>query len=230
MGNSYYKIDEANEVELQLNSVPAWLIKIVLPILLLIVVGLPTLLYFISYPDTELVKIKIIPSNFPIALIDKELEIDTLFFQQGTFVSQGTIVGIATNGKNIISPIEGILHLNYEFESKKIIPVVNPGVNSYVVRGVIPVESIRHIQKGQKVNIDLLSYPAKEFGYISGSINEISSVPLEQRYTLDIILTNELYTSKDIKIDPVNILEGEAKIFVSEKRILVKILEAVKGK
>jgi len=227
MGSSYYKIEEPDDIEVQLNTVPRWLKRIALPLLILIIFGLPSVLFFIPYSNIEIVNVKVIPVN-PSSIIESDgLMIDKKFLNGRTNVTSGELIGRNRAGDSIRSPLTGILHLNFDPNTPNLILVVEPVNTRFIIRGSVPLGSSSLIKVGQKVEIDLENYPGKEFGYIEGIVQGISESPTDNQYSIDIKAKNSLYTNKGIEIKSGTIMIGKGRIILLEKRILTRIIESI---
>lgn len=231
-----YKVEDSNEVELSLDAVPGWLTKIALPILLILVLGLPLTLHFISYPEVVTADIKIIPSktSFNLANIP-DFKLDVILRKERDSVFQGMVVatGVWSNtGKkdSVRSSVDGVLHMIYDMASEKKVPIVVPTDNSYAVRGAIPIENRKYIDSEQKIFIDLKKFPSEEFGVLVGRINGLSSVPFNSIFTFDVKLESGLLSTENILLEANDVLEGQAKIFTKEKSVLERIINSLSPK
>lgn len=83
------------------------------------------------------------------------------------------------------------------------------------------------VKPGQKVSIELASFPALEFGKLEGSVKAISLIPGQQGYMLDVTLPQKLITTygKLLPFSP-NLL-GTAKIVTQEKRLFERFLDKI---
>lgn len=86
---------------------------------------------------------------------------------------------------------------------------------------------IGKIQPGQRVDIELASYPAMEYGQLVGQVGAISLVPGEQGYLIDVTLPTELTTThgKTLPFSPN--LTGNARVITAEKRLFERFLEKI---
>lgn len=77
---------------------------------------------------------------------------------------------------------------------------------------------------GQNVEFELSSYPAFEFGKLTGTVKSISLVPGIEGYVVDISLPNNLITSYGYQVIYTPNLKGKAKIITQKKRLLERFL------
>lgn len=83
------------------------------------------------------------------------------------------------------------------------------------------------IETGQRVDIELASFPAVEYGQLVGKVKSISLVPGEQGYLVDVSLPEELMTTygKQLPFSP-NLI-GNAKVITAEKRLFERFLAKI---
>jgi HlyD family secretion protein len=83
------------------------------------------------------------------------------------------------------------------------------------------------IEVGQRVDIELVRFPAIEYGQLVGRVKSISLVPGEQGYLVDISLPNELTTTYDRTLPFTPNLIGNAKVITKEKRLLERFFDNI---
>ncbi len=83
------------------------------------------------------------------------------------------------------------------------------------------------IETGQRVDIELASFPAVEYGQLVGKVKSISLVPGKQGYLVDVSLPEKLMTTygKQLPFSP-NLI-GNAKVLTSEKRLFERFLAKI---
>jgi HlyD family secretion protein len=84
------------------------------------------------------------------------------------------------------------------------------------------------VKIGQKVNIQFTNYPENEFGIVWGEIRNISLVPVESNYTLEITLPNGLMTTyrKELKFSQE--MQATADIITDDMRLIERLFMPVK--
>lgn len=103
---------------------------------------------------------------------------------------------------------------------------VVPFSNEIIVKIKAPLTAIGKLKEKQQVLIELLAYPAAEFGYLESKVDNISLIPNEENlYLIEAILPQELLTtySKEIPFKPE--LQATASIITDKKRISDRIFE-----
>lgn len=83
------------------------------------------------------------------------------------------------------------------------------------------------IQHNQRVSVELSSYPALEFGKVLGVVENVSGVPDQKGYSVDIALPQNLVTSygKALKFSP-NMV-GTARIITQDRRLLERFFDKI---
>lgn len=136
------------------------------------------------------------------------------------------------NNYLLISPIEGKIAFlqpwkkNQNVEMNENMFVVIPkGLVQPVGKALLPMEGSGKVEVGQRVIIRLSAFPEQEFGFIKGIVASISPVPdSENRYVLEISLTNGLKTTYGKKLPPVKTMTGTATIVTKERSLLKRLL------
>ncbi len=81
------------------------------------------------------------------------------------------------------------------------------------------------VAPGQVVNIHLHNFPDKEFGILKGVVISIADIPnKENKYEVEIELTNGLHTTYNKTVTFSQKMTGSADIITKEKRIISKII------
>ena len=85
------------------------------------------------------------------------------------------------------------------------------------------------IKAGQKVMIKVESYPSSEFGYLTGIVSHISSIPNRRdSFTVKVDLLKGLKTNYDKEIFFRNNLSAQAEIITDDRRLLDRFLGQLK--
>ena len=88
----------------------------------------------------------------------------------------------------------------------------------------LPLKNSGKVAHGQKVLILLDNYPFQEFGSLSGQIEQMSLVPQDTFYALDVSLPPNLTTNYQYVIPFRQELRGQAEIITEDMRLLERIL------
>ncbi len=85
----------------------------------------------------------------------------------------------------------------------------------------LPAHGIGKVKKGQEARIRLENYPAQEFGYLIGLVQNVAKVPDKKGfYQVDILFNNGLKTSEDIQLSTHSQMSGTAEIILAEKHLI----------
>ena len=133
----------------------------------------------------------------------------------------------------ILAPINGQISFsqfwsaNQHIEAGDVILTVANKTKNIIGKIQIDHTGVGKIELGQRVDIELNSYPAVEYGRLVGRIKSISQVPGKQGYLVDVSLPTELLTTygKHLPFSPN--LTGSAKVITQEKRLFERFLEKI---
>ena len=83
------------------------------------------------------------------------------------------------------------------------------------------------VSVGQRVNIEIISFPAVEYGYIEGNVNSISLIPGSDGYMVDITIPNDLITTTKKSLPFIPNANGNAQIITQEKRLIQRFFDKI---
>ena len=115
------------------------------------------------------------------------------------------------------------IHENQFLNSNQFPFAIIPDDENYIGIVSIKVHNSGKVKIGQKVNIELFDYPSIEFGKLSGTVEDISSVPNENIYRLEINLPKELITSYNYRVKYKPRMKGAAEIITDDLRLMERI-------
>ncbi len=107
--------------------------------------------------------------------------------------------------------------------------VVVPTIQQYSVRVQIPSYKAGKIKVGQKALIRLNEYPFEEFGVLTASVKDITSVPLDSFYLVHLTLDNGMKTTLSKTIEARPLVSGAIEIVTRKRNLLQRILEGLYG-
>ena len=114
---------------------------------------------------------------------------------------------------------------------EKIATIVPKDTIQIMGRAVIDMAGIGKVEKGQKVNIKLNSFPYMEYGMLRGTVNNISLVANNEKgYIAEILLTEGMQSSYKEQLKFIQDIEGTAEIITKEERLLSKLINPLKSK
>jgi len=115
---------------------------------------------------------------------------------------------------------------NYQYVGA-LIPlfIVIPKSRGHIVRMSVPTKKSGRLAVGQDVLIFLQDYPYQEFGMLKAQIDDISPVPMDTGYVVDLKLINGLITTKGKEVKSRSEIAGTGQVVMDNKSILNRILE-----
>jgi HlyD family secretion protein len=93
---------------------------------------------------------------------------------------------------------------------------------------LLPVARSGKVKKGQKVNIYLANYPDEEFGIVKGMVEDISLVPVNDHYTLEIALPDGLLTTYKKTLPFSQEMTANAEIITEDMRLIERFVLPLK--
>ncbi len=85
------------------------------------------------------------------------------------------------------------------------------------------------VKKGQQVNIRFENYPYLEYGMVKGIISNVSMVPEDEHYTVEVDLPEGLTTYYGIEIGFNQNMKGDAEILTDKMRLLQRIFNPMRN-
>lgn len=136
----------------------------------------------------------------------------------------------------IKTPINGKITFNKFWSSNQNVKVgdmvftVLPEDSTKVVARVeLGIRGAGKVKVGQRVNIKLDNYPYLEYGMLEGTIQSISKVPEDQKYSLDVDFPNGLVTNYGNELEFAQKIEGDAEIITEDLRLLQRIFNPIRA-
>ena len=139
----------------------------------------------------------------------------------------------------ITAPEEGMIQLNnytaYTYlNSGDTIAVISPSVDStssFELHFKFPGKYINYLHTGQTVYSELTEYPYLEYGSLSATISEISTIPLGDTYFCKARLNNGFQTTYGKKIKPSgNVMAAQARVLIKNESLMQKFLKNLRWK
>ena len=134
-----------------------------------------------------------------------------------------------------ISPIAGkVSFFNYWTSNQNvkatedifsIVPVEKPNL---IAKLILPAQNSGKVKVGQMVNIKLDNYPFTEYGILSGKVKNISLVPNNNSYAVDVELPNGLVTSYNKTLAYKNEMAGAGEIITENRSLLDRVFNRFK--
>jgi multidrug resistance efflux pump len=90
---------------------------------------------------------------------------------------------------------------------------------------LLPVSGAGKVKQGQKVEVRVNNFPDQEFGYLTGSVENVSEIPdKDNHYLVRINFPNGLITNYGRRLPISKQMIGSAEIIVENKRLLERLI------
>jgi len=110
----------------------------------------------------------------------------------------------------------------------KVITIVPEDAGKIIGKMSLSLRRSGKVKVDQRVNIKLDNYPHMEFGMVNGIVRNISLVPADNFYTVEVELPDGLTTFYNINLEFDQEMQGMAEIITEERRLLTRIVEPVR--
>ncbi len=136
----------------------------------------------------------------------------------------------------IKSPIDGKISFanfwskNQQVKKDEIVFSVIPEKQSQIIGRIsLPVKGAGKVSVGQKVNIRFDNFPYMEYGFIRATVKNISLMPNNENYVVEVDMPQDLKTNYDIPLKFSQEMKGSAEIITSDLRLIQRLLNPVKS-
>jgi len=93
----------------------------------------------------------------------------------------------------------------------------------------LPTAGAGKVKIGDQVNIQFDNYPHLQYGMVKGYVNNISKVPDDEYYMVEVELPTGLHTFYGNDIPFSQNMQGQAEILTDDLRILERVLNPIKS-
>jgi len=131
----------------------------------------------------------------------------------------------------LVAPISGTVSFfqlwsNNQFvQSGEGIFTIVPHENSTILGKILmPIKKSGEVKIGQRVNIKLESYPYQEYGFLIGKVSNMSLVPVNDLYAVEVEFPNGFKTTYKKEIAFMQKMNGTAEIIVKDAKLIERIL------
>jgi hypothetical protein len=106
-----------------------------------------------------------------------------------------------------------------------VLPITKP---ISVGRAKLPATGAGKVRIGQKVKTMITNYPATEYGYVSGIVTSVSSIPdKDSNYYLEIAFPQGLLTNYGKVLPQTKEMVGTAEIIIKDKRLIEDFIQPI---
>lgn len=119
---------------------------------------------------------------------------------------------------------------NQQVKKDEIVFSVIPEKQSQIIGRInLPVKGAGKVVVGQNVNIRFENFPYMEYGYVKGQVRNISLMPNNESYVVEVEMPQDLKTNYDIQLKFSQEMKGSAEIITSDLRLIQRIFNPVKS-
>ena len=112
---------------------------------------------------------------------------------------------------------------------EKVVSIVPYDSTNIIGKMLMPIKGSGKVKVGQKVNIKFYNYPYMEFGMVSGEIKNISTVPADNLYSVEVKLPEGLKTNYGIELDFNQKMKGIGEIITDDIRFIVRVIRPIRS-
>jgi HlyD family secretion protein len=103
----------------------------------------------------------------------------------------------------------------------------NPG--ELIGRVELPVRGSGKVKTGLRVNVKFDNYPYMEYGIVKAEVRNISLVPEDNFYILEVSFPDGLVTTYGNHLELQNQISGDAEIITEQLRLIQRIFNPLKS-
>ena len=147
-----------------------------------------------------------------------------------------SLIGLWEQKFVIKAPIDGIVtffniwNVNHNVRvGEKVMTIVPETPSKMHGRMLLPVKGSGKVKPGLDVKIRFSNFPPSEYGVVRGTVGQISLVPEDDHYFVEVSLPDGLTTTyhKDLEFHPE--MKGEAEIITEDVRLLMRVMRPFKA-
>jgi HlyD family secretion protein len=112
---------------------------------------------------------------------------------------------------------------------EKVLTIIPAEAGSMVGKISLPTEGAGKVKVGYQVNIKFDNYPHLQYGMVKGYVSNISKVPDDEFYTVEVELPTGLRTYYDIELAFSQNMQGQAEILTDKMRVLERVLNPIRS-
>ncbi len=136
----------------------------------------------------------------------------------------------------LTAPVDGTVSFNKYWSKTQnvkegdIVMTIIPELSSEITGRVeLPIRGSGKVKVGQKVNVKFDNYPYMEYGMVRAYINNISLVPTNNVYMVELKFPEGLVTNYNVPLELNRELQGSAEIITDDLRLLQRFFNPIKA-
>ena len=196
--------------------------------------------YLTTKRNYETIKITSISNKLTINNLEKnKLQLQTLAYQENEKLSTALNQSIQTMEAEIKdweedyilkAPVDGTVSLfNYWSvnqnikQGDEVLSIIPDWKQEVIAKLFLPAQNSGKLKTGQQVNIKLNNYAYQEYGVLRGTIKNISEMPQQEMYSVEVALPSSLVTSYHKKLEYKEEMQGTADIITEDLSVFDRI-------
>jgi multidrug resistance efflux pump len=112
---------------------------------------------------------------------------------------------------------------------EKVLTIIPAESGSLIGKISLPLEGAGKVKKGDQVNIRFDNYPYLEYGMVKGYVSNISEVPDNDFYIVEVEFPEGLLTYYNKDLHASQNMQGDAEIMTDKKRMLMRVLNPIRS-
>jgi multidrug efflux pump subunit AcrA (membrane-fusion protein) len=145
-----------------------------------------------------------------------------LAFWEQTFIISSPIAGKVSFGN--------YYNKNQQVKKDEIVFAVIPENQSLIVGRIsLPLKGAGKVAIGQKVNIRFDNFPYMEYGFLRGTVKNISLMPNNENYVVEVQLPQDMKTNYNIPLKFSQEMKGSAEIITEDLRLIQRFFNPIKS-
>ena len=113
-------------------------------------------------------------------------------------------------------------------QGDEVFTIIPTSQTEIIGKVLLPLQSTGKLKIGQKAIIKLDNFPYAEFGVIEGRVKQISSIPKQNQYAVEIDFSNKLVTNTGTVITTKNDTQGSVNIVTEDLRLIERIFYQIR--
>lgn len=134
------------------------------------------------------------------------------------------------------SPIDGIVTFNKFWsenqnvaQGDKVFTVVPGNLGNLVGKVELPIRGSGKVKPGLDVNVKFDNYPYMEYGLVRAKVKNVSLVPEDNFYMVEVTFPNGLITNYNKPLELQNNLMGQAEIITDNLKLIQRIFNPIRA-
>lgn len=136
----------------------------------------------------------------------------------------------------IVAPVGGVVTFNRFWSENQnvsigenVVTIIPEEAGNIIGKIQLPLKGAGEVKPEQQVNIRFENYPYLEYGMVRGIVSNVSMVPEDGFYTVEVDLPDGLTTYYNIEIGFNQNMRGQAEILTDDMRLLQRIFNPMRN-